>query len=253
MIVFNTDLDNTIIFSYKHDIGNDKRNVEIYEGREISFITQKTYKLLQRVKEEVLLVPTTTRTTEQYERIDLGIGIPQYALTYNGGVLLIDGKENEDWYQESLRLVESSKGELEKSVELLEKEERRTLEVRNLKGLFIYTKCDEPEQVIAELKTKLDTSIVDVFNNGVKVYVVPKTLTKGVAITRFKEYVKADKIIAAGDSEFDVEMFKVADVSIAPKKLSKTHELAKGTIVMPEEKVFSEEVLEYVLDNSALL
>ena len=249
MIVFNTDLDNTIIFSYKHDIGNDKRNVEIYEGRDISFITQRTYELLQHVKEEVLLVPTTTRTTEQYERIDLGIGVPHYALTYNGGVLLIDGKEDEDWYQESLRLVESGKGELEKSAELLEKEERRTLDVRNLKGLFIYTKCNEPELVIEELKTKLDTSVVDVFNNGVKVYVVPKTLTKGVAITRFKEYVKADKVIAAGDSEFDVEMFKVADISIAPHKLSLTHKLTEGTVIMPEEKVFSEEVLEYVLGS----
>ena len=247
MTIFNTDLDNTMIFSYKHDIGPEKRNVEIYEGREISFITQKTYELLLLVKEKVMIVPTTTRTTEQYERIDLGIGVPEFALTYNGGVLLINGKENEQWYQESLRLVELSKGELEKSEALLEKEERRTLEVRNLKGLFIYTKCDEPEQVIEFLKTKLDTSLVDVFNNGVKVYVVPKTLTKGIAIKRFKEYVKADKIIAAGDSEFDVEMFKVADISIAPKKLAQTHTLAEGTIVMPEERVFSEEVLEYIL------
>jgi len=43
MVVFNTDLDNTMIFSYKHDIGPEKRNVEIYEGREISFITQRQY------------------------------------------------------------------------------------------------------------------------------------------------------------------------------------------------------------------
>ena len=37
-----TDLDNTLIYSYKHELGNEKRNVELYQGREISFITEKT-------------------------------------------------------------------------------------------------------------------------------------------------------------------------------------------------------------------
>lgn len=41
MNIFCTDLDNTIIYSYKHNIGNDKINVEIYEDREISYITKK--------------------------------------------------------------------------------------------------------------------------------------------------------------------------------------------------------------------
>ena len=34
---FFTDLDNTIIFSYKHDIGIDKVNIELYQ-RKRSFI-----------------------------------------------------------------------------------------------------------------------------------------------------------------------------------------------------------------------
>ena len=79
MIVFHTDLDNTIIYSYKHDIGMRKRNVEFYQGREISYITEETYRLLQQVKNEMLIVPTTTRTLEQYQRIDLGIGQFPYA------------------------------------------------------------------------------------------------------------------------------------------------------------------------------
>ena len=46
MIAFHTDLDNTLIYSYKHDIGPQKRNVELYQGREISYITEETYHLL---------------------------------------------------------------------------------------------------------------------------------------------------------------------------------------------------------------
>ena len=56
MIAFHTDLDNTLIYSYKHDIGPRKRNVELYQGREISYITEETYHLLQLVKNEMLIV-----------------------------------------------------------------------------------------------------------------------------------------------------------------------------------------------------
>ena len=76
MIVFHTDLDNTLIYSYRHDIGRDRRCVEVYQGREISFVTQETHRLLQKLserKEQVLIVPTTTRTAEQYARINLSL------------------------------------------------------------------------------------------------------------------------------------------------------------------------------------
>ena len=92
-----------MIFSYRHEIGKDKRCVEIYQGREISFVTEKTYGLLKKLKEKALFVPVTTRTVEQYRRIDLGVGTLPYALVCNGGVLLANGQEDESWYLESGR------------------------------------------------------------------------------------------------------------------------------------------------------
>ena len=46
------DMDNTIIYSYKRNIGENKLNVELYNGREISFISEKTHDLLKKVNEE---------------------------------------------------------------------------------------------------------------------------------------------------------------------------------------------------------
>lgn len=40
---FISDLDNTLIYSYKKNIGGDTINVEVYEGREISFMTRGSY------------------------------------------------------------------------------------------------------------------------------------------------------------------------------------------------------------------
>ena len=59
-IVFHTDLDNTLIYSYKHELGADKRCVEVYHGREISFITAETERLLQQIKareNQIVMIP----------------------------------------------------------------------------------------------------------------------------------------------------------------------------------------------------
>ena len=42
---------------------------------------------------------------EQYERINLGSGLFRYALVCNGGILLVDGKEDGEWYKDSLKLI----------------------------------------------------------------------------------------------------------------------------------------------------
>lgn len=248
MIVFNTDLDNTMIYSYKHDIGEDKLCAEIYQGREISFITKRTGELLKLVNSEVLLVPTTTRTVEQYNRIDLGFGVPKFALACNGGVLLVDGTEDEEWYRESLSLISDCTDQLAAAEKILETDENRTLDVRSIRGLFVFTKSDEPLKSVEVLKSKLDVSRIDVFNNGVKVYVVPKKLSKGIAIERFRKKAGADFVIAAGDSEFDVSMLCGADLAIAPKELADMTELPENSYICGEDRIFSEKVLEKVLE-----
>ena len=111
----------------------------------------------------MLIVPTTTRTLEQYQRIDLGIGPFPYALVCNGGVLLINGVPDEAWYQDSLHLVSDSREEMNLAMELLEREPRRKFELRYIEKLFIFTKCNDPETVVNDLKTSLDTKYVDVF------------------------------------------------------------------------------------------
>lgn len=51
-------------------------------------------------------------------------------------------------------------------------------------------------------------------------YVVPKNLDKGTAVKRFRAYLGDDveKVVAAGDSEFDISMVECADEGIVPKR-----------------------------------
>lgn len=250
MIVFHSDLDNTIIYSYKREIGENKKCVEIYQEREISFITEETGSLLEDVKQKVLFVPTTTRTTEQYNRINLGIGEIPYALVCNGGILLVNGKEDEQWYRKSLELTENCRQELHRAEILMEKDANRSFEVRNIRELFVFTKSEKPLESVEYLKATMDTSLVEVFYTGVKVYVVPRKLSKGMAIQRFRERIKAECTVAAGDSEFDLSMIGAADVTIVPQSLYPKEKENESVVVMGEEKLFAESVLKYVLETT---
>lgn len=243
MKILCTDLDNTIIYSYKHDIGNEKMNVELYKEREISFITKQTFDLLKKVKEEFLIIPTSTRTIEQYERINLKIGTFKYALVCNGSVLLVDGKKDKDWYEESLRLAKQSNLEVKKALEYLENDKRRTFELRHIEDLFVFTKCYEAETVVNELREYLDKNLVNVFNNKEKVYVLPTLLSKGKAIERLRKYLKAEFIIAAGDSEFDISMVEAADVGLVPHGFKSEFNIKSDICEMGKEGLFSEQLL----------
>lgn len=243
MVVFNTDMDNTIIYSYKHDIGENKRCVELYQGREITFITDKTRQLLNKMAEDILIVPTTTRTIEQYKRLALGVNNIKYALVCNGGVLLVDGKEDINWYRQSLKLIAESENELKKARKLLEEDKNISFDVRNINELFIFTKSDNTELTVKMLQSSLDDSLVDIFCNGPKVYVVPKQLSKGNAVKRLKQYLGADVVIAAGDSDFDVSMFEVADVAITPFDNAGDELFSERVVTIVNELLLSKEVL----------
>ena len=116
MILFFADMDNTLIYSHKRDIGSDKIGVEFYpeKNQMISYMTKTSWKLLQKVAHKLLFIPTTTRTIEQYQRINLGF-VPLYALVCNGGILLENGQENMRWYADSRELAAPAKKEIERA------------------------------------------------------------------------------------------------------------------------------------------
>ena len=248
MTVLHIDLDNTLIYSYKNNIGNSKINAEIYQGREISFLTENTYENLKKIKENVLIVPTSTRSIEQYNRINLRIGNIPYALVCNGGILLADGKKESSWYQTSLKLIKESLPALNTARHFLERDTRRKFELRFIEELFLFTKCDEPEAVVEELKEILDTDMADIFHNKEKVYVVPGNLNKGMAVERFREYIKADYTIAAGDSNFDISMLRAADIGIAPRGFRQEYPINFEIEEMPGNRIFSDEMSDRILE-----
>ncbi len=248
MTVFHADLDNTLIYSYKRGMDVPGKWVEQYQGRDISFMTEMSWRLLKQVRSRVLFVPTTTRTVEQYQRITFGTSPPEYALVCNGGVLLINGERDEDWYQESRALTADCREELYLAEQILKRDEQVTFEVRNIEELFVFTKSAGPKETMAELKTRLDERLVEISSHGEKIYILPRKLSKGEGVKRFRDRVHSPLVIAAGDSRFDISMLEEADIALAENSL-RTEHIRHDSIFYPEKgRWFSEFVLEYVKD-----
>ena len=67
-ILFATDLDNTLLFSHRHRQPGD-RCAELWNGAEQGFFTPETVDLLPQAARQVRLLPITTRSIAQYQRI----------------------------------------------------------------------------------------------------------------------------------------------------------------------------------------
>ncbi len=249
MYLFACDLDNTIIHSYKKAQESDIC-VEKKDEKKLSYMTQKSYKLLNEIYEkrtDILFVPLTTRTMEQYNRINLlDSKFPKYALAANGGILLIDNCIDEKWYEESLEIIKDSLNELKLSMDILEKDKNIYMDIRIIDGLFVYTKSSNPKKTLSVLSENIDISKVDVFENGDKVYVISKKLNKGAAVKRLKEKLNIEKTICAGDSLFDISMLNIADIAVYPENLKNNISNDNQNHIFNRDIFFAENLLSLV-------
>lgn len=259
MILFASDLDNTLIYSYKREIGK-KVLVETMGEKELSFMTENTWRLLKELPPHMMFVPVSTRSEEQYKRICFPGGQPEYALVCNGGILLHKGERDRAWYESSLNIKKQGILELEQGKRIMEGHIHRKLDVREVGGLFLFTKSSEPEQLAGELSERLDGKKVKAFTNGEKVYLLPAGLDKGTGLKRLKEKLKPELTVCAGDSEFDLPMLREGDKGIMPSCLSsfifqKGTEEEKtdmalgenGKYLIVRDSIFSDKVIEYLL------
>lgn len=248
MLLFASDIDNTLIYSHKKEYIGNKIPCELYNGEYISFITKNTKEKLEIVYKNALFMPVTTRSIEQYSRIIFGDFIPDYALTSNGGNLLIKGKVDNDWYNQTLALCQHAFDSLTKGEEFLEKDNNRTLEVKRVDGLFTYTKSSAPQDTVSKLQKLLANEPVCVHYYGNKVYILPDALDKGSALKRFvKEYsIGIDKIITAGDSIFDIPLLEAGSLAIFPSSLEFS---PSNNYLKIKDGIFSDELLNEVIKH----
>lgn len=236
------DLDNTLLHSHRRRQEGDIC-VEWFEGRPQSFLAPDACRLLQRALRELLLVPVTTRSIEQYQRIQWPEGcVPECAVTTNGAILLRDGAVDEDWKKGSLEAVEPCRGELERLRGLLD---GSCGQCRLVDGMYLFVPCGEEAQAqrcaaVWRERTPLVTAV-----SGRKLYFFPPGIDKGSAVDRLR--LEGQPVACAGDSEIDLPMLRTASLVLVPDAGMAARAGGTRTAVCPPGEDFARFLLETAL------
>lgn len=240
MTVFFSDLDNTAIYSHRHIIEDPIVWIETLHGRQQSFMTRKYYEYFAH-QNWLKVVPVTTRTYEQYKRLEKVAKDLRWkdALICNGSVLLRDGIEDVAWRDESILISQPDQAAFQelyaKAVQLWQAEA-----IISIPEIMFYIKVNGVDEVFEQLREFADPKHICVYRDSKKVYCLPASLSKGNAVKRYMEMQQNTVSIAAGDSEFDISMLEQVDFCLCPEKIS--DQLKRAGKKMVCRGIFSDEI-----------
>ncbi|MCX2971265.1 MULTISPECIES: HAD family hydrolase [Streptomyces] len=223
-----SDLDRTLIYSAAalHLTVPDAEAprllcVEVYDAKPLSYLTERAARLLPELAARSVLVPTTTRTREQYRRVRLPGPPAPYAICANGGHLLVDGRTDHDWHRAVRDRLAGECAPLAEVGDHL----RRTADPgwlrkrRTAEDLFAYLVVDRallPGAWVKELAAWAEPLGWTVSLQGRKLYLVPRPLTKSAAVAEVVRRAGTTRTLAAGDSLLDTDLLLAADAGWRP-------------------------------------
>lgn len=215
-MIFACDLDRTLIYSSsflsKEPVVT--RVVEYIDNVPLSYMSEHSIHLLDKLNRSIEFIPVTARSKEQYERIDLfkNTIIPSYAIVACGGIILKNGSEDELWKdlitKKMLKVLPLS--ELQKCCNFFfTSEEVKSFRCCNEVYLYAILKT---EACNADKYNKLiclcRQNHYNVFRNGRKIYIIPDFIDKYTPIKYLLEQKNETAFMAAGDSVLDLPMLK---------------------------------------------
>ncbi|WP_149257547.1 HAD family hydrolase [Actinomadura sp. K4S16] len=260
-----SDLDRTLIYStaaFALD-GPDETMprllcVEFYQGAPLSYMTEASARALEALTAAAAFVPTTTRTSEQYRRVNLLEKPPRYAICANGGHILVDGEDDPDWAAAVReRLADGCAPLADVRDHLARNGGDFVLKRRTASDLFAYTVVDRaalPPGWVEDLTGWCAERGWRTSLQGRKVYCLPAGLTKAAAAREVARRAGASTMIAAGDALLDAELLAAADLSIRPAhgELHDTGWTAPATAVTAARGIAAgEEIAQWLLARAA--
>lgn len=226
MNAFASDLDRTLIFSQRmlDEYGSDGNEelIELLDGKPVSYISSKTKSILKQINEDMFFIPVTTRTIEQYKRIQLFQDeiVPQYAITSNGGTILKRGTVLKEWTLHVERLLENCTPLEEVMMKVAALDDSKWIEKIKLGDhvffyIILHTERFSPSKFI-ELRALSDHLGWQVSLQGRKLYFIPKILNKWTAVHYIRHVLGLNEMYTAGDSILDYELITKGTYGIAP-------------------------------------
>lgn len=239
--IFASDLDQTLIYSsrFLEDFTIEEKEeidlVEVLDGREISFMSKISKKQIKSLMSKGFFVPVTTRTMAQFDRIKFFSEECKlkYAITSNGGNILINGKISEEW--QNIIAEKLTNNSINGEIVLEEFNKIRTdiwaKECKLADELFYYTIIDRvnlPKEALEVFDIWLENNGWNMSIQGRKLYLVPKCVDKWEAVKYIASLENIDYSICAGDSKLDFNMVANSTKGIIPSHGKEIVELVEN-------------------------
>ena len=220
-VLYATDMDRTMIFSHRfikeYPTKSKYSLVEEKDGKEISYMSDKVLQELHKLslEDNLEIVPVTTRSIDEFKRINLGIKTA-YAIVSNGGTILYNGeplKEWEEYIKDNINRFDLISCALDMSELASVARESKFIDNK-----YVFNKTTDPElydNEIGLLRGKYPN--INFVRQKNKVYAVPKCFNKAIALRWLQHYTNSDTVVASGDSELDLPMLAIANYAIIPK------------------------------------
>lgn len=241
MVTFCSDVDGTLIYYVNRLMELPE---PVYLQCKNQFMTRESRQLLQEVRQKVEFLPVTARSIEKYREIADDLRNPNFALVCNGAVLLANGGIVTEWLQESKALAEKSEEDFDQVIAFCKKQPS----VKNITwehGVRILVTTSNTRELKKKLTANVELKTVDLWIAGNVLEAVPKCLTKGEAVKRWREQFAPKFLVVAGNGEIDLTMANYADVLLVPETLTSKVKTSNVKVV---EGIFSDGVLREVLD-----
>ncbi|MBF6546808.1 hypothetical protein [Nocardia brasiliensis] len=227
-----TDLDRTMIYSRNAFSAHPEVPtvcVEHLEGAPLSFMTTAAALRMQTLTQPAAVVPTTTRTIKQFNRIQLPGAPWRYAITSNGGNILVDGVPDLRWRIDIDAKVRAGGATLSEITTELRARigDSWVSKFRVADDLFCYLVVrpkEVPEGFLAEWDAWCRPRGWSASQQGRKIYTMPQVVCKSHAVAEVRrrllesgELATESRTFAAGDGALDAEMLRAADYAIRPR------------------------------------
>jgi hypothetical protein len=224
-VIFASDVDRTLIHPLDElalcgEPAPAVRVMEVYKGRAVSCASERGLSLLAEVARRAAFVPVTTRSREQYARLEAIPELARLAVTTNGAVILRDGVADPDWTREvDARLADSAPTAWAEE-RLLAAAGDWLLRHRDCEARFLYGIVERdavPAGAVEALDEELRPAGWEAVLHGRKLYLLPLALTKWAAVERVVAELgpEAGPLATAGDSLLDACLFDGPGVSVA--------------------------------------
>ena len=244
MNVLFSDLDHTLIYSFRCPIEGEKVLIERLNGKHQSYMTAYAFSFFQEA-EWLSLIPVTTRSEAQYRRLLFPHAFHiQYAIICNGGKLLVDGSEDREWSAQTMQLVQNDLRDME-----LIGDQLRALcgyEIQTPECYYYYVKADDPGKICDSLKNKNPNSNIQIECDHKKVYLFPNSINKGSAVQRFMRKYKTTVSVGAGDSIMDIPMLNEVDYPLVSESLC--GDISRSDIIPLAGEIISDQICSKIKD-----